>query len=67
MLGLLAAGLTATTVVGIHQLSSISTQDEQFATGRLEREDRVRVMQLTFKTQVQSWKAKVAAAAGGAA
>jgi|HubBroStandDraft_1064217.scaffolds.fasta_scaffold00370_25 methyl-accepting chemotaxis protein len=56
MLGLLVAGLAASTVVGLQQLSAKTTRDAEFATSRLNLQDRARVMQLTFKKQVQAWK-----------
>lgn len=56
MLGLLVAGLAASTIVGLQQLSAKAAQDAEFATSRLKLQDGARVMQLTFKKQVQAWK-----------
>jgi methyl-accepting chemotaxis protein len=56
MLGVLVVGLAASTIFGLQQLSSKTTSDAEFATARLTTQDDARVMQLTFKKQVQSWK-----------
>ncbi len=56
LLGLLIAGLAASTIFGLQQLSSKTTRDAEFATGRLKLQDEARVTQLTFKKQVQAWK-----------
>jgi methyl-accepting chemotaxis protein len=56
LLGLLVAGLATSTTIGIQQLSAKTTQDAEFATSRLALQDGARVMQLTFKKQVQAWK-----------
>ena len=56
MLGVLIAGLAASTVIGLERLSSKTEQDAEFATSRLKLQDDSRVMQLTFKKQVQAWK-----------
>jgi methyl-accepting chemotaxis protein len=56
MLGVLVAGLAASTAIGLEQLSSKTAQDAEFATSRLKLQDDARVMQLTFKKQVQAWK-----------
>jgi len=56
LLGLLVAGLAASTIFGLQQLSSQTTKDAEFATSRLRLQDKARVMQLTLKKQVQAWK-----------
>jgi methyl-accepting chemotaxis protein len=56
MLGVLVTGLAASTIVGLQQLSSKTARDAEFTTSRIESQDRARVMQLTFKKQVQAWK-----------
>jgi len=56
MLGLLIGGLSASTIFGLRQVSGTFSRDAEFATHRLELQDRARVMQLTFKKQVQAWK-----------
>ena len=56
MLGLLIAGFSAGAITGLHQISSRATRDADFAASRTKLEDNVRVMQLTFKKQVQAWK-----------
>jgi len=56
LLGLLVAGLAASTIFGLQQLSSKTTRDAEFATDRLKVQDEARVMQLNFKKQVQAWK-----------
>jgi hypothetical protein len=47
MLGVLVAGLSASTILGLQQLSARTAQDAEFATSRLELQDRNRVMQRT--------------------
>jgi methyl-accepting chemotaxis protein len=56
MLGVLITGLSTSTIIGLQQLSSKTTSDAEFATARLTLQDDARVMQLTFKKQVQAWK-----------
>ena len=56
MLGLLIAGFSAGAIVGLQQISSRAKRDADFAASRTKLEDNVRVMQLTFKKQVQAWK-----------
>jgi methyl-accepting chemotaxis protein len=56
MLGVLVAGLAVSTIFGLQQLSSKTTQIAEFAAARMTIQDHARVMQLTFKKQVQSWK-----------
>jgi methyl-accepting chemotaxis protein len=56
LLGVLVAGLAASTIVGLQQLSAKTAQDAAFATARLALQDDARVTQLTFKKQVQAWK-----------
>jgi len=56
MLLLLAAGFAAGAVTGLEQISSRATRDAEFSASRLKLEDDARVLQLTFKKQVQAWK-----------
>ncbi|MGO8794574.1 MAG: methyl-accepting chemotaxis protein [Candidatus Sulfotelmatobacter sp.] len=56
MLGFLLAGLAASTIFGLQQLSSKTTRDAEFATSQLKLQDEARITQLTFKKQVQAWK-----------
>ena len=56
LIGLLVGGLTLVTVLTLRELSLTSARDEAFAASRLDLQDRSRVVQLTFKKQVQAWK-----------
>jgi len=56
MLSLLVTGFAAGAITGLQQISSRATRDAEFAASRIELQDDVRLMQLTFKKQVQAWK-----------
>lgn len=56
LLGLLIGGLVLVTALTLRELTLTSHRDATFAANRLELQDRSRVMQLTFKKQVQAWK-----------
>lgn len=56
MLGVLVAGLMLVTALTLRELSVTTIRDQEFARRRLNLQDRSRVMQLTFKKQVQAWK-----------
>ena len=56
LLGLLAAGFSSGAITGVHQISSRAARDAEFAASHMKLQDDVRVMQVTFKKQVQAWK-----------
>ena len=51
---LVCAGIANLLLLG--RLSAVASTDEEFTASRLALQDRVRVMQLNFKKQVQAWK-----------
>jgi methyl-accepting chemotaxis protein len=53
---LLVCGLAGTTGLLLYEFDRTARQDAEFAHARLQLQNDVRVVQITFKKQVQSWK-----------